>query len=71
MPGYKVYIGGRWGKKVAQGRFLDKLLTSEEEVMKVIERAIALFRDQGQQGERFSDTIARLGFEEVQRQLVG
>ena len=71
VPGYKVYIGGRWGKKVAQGRFLDKLLTSEEEVMEVIERAIALFRDQGQQGERFSDTIARLGFEEVQMQLVG
>lgn len=70
VPGYKVYIGGRWGKKVAQGRFLDKLLTSEEEVMTVIERAIALFRDQGQQGERFADTIGRIGFEKVQEQLL-
>ncbi len=71
IPGYKVYIGGRWGKKVAQGRFLNKLFTSQEEVLEVVEKAIALFRDQGQQGERFADTIQRLGFEEVQKQLIG
>lgn len=68
--GYKIYIGGRWGKRVAQGRALSKIFTSEEEVMQVIERAIALFRDDGIDGERFSDTIARLGFEEVERRLI-
>ncbi len=69
-PGYKVYIGGRWGKKVARGRFLDKIFTDKEQVLAVIEKAITLFRDQGQQGERFSDTIERIGFEEVQRHLL-
>lgn len=69
-PGYKVYIGGRWGKKVARGRYLSKLLTSPEEVMDVIEKAIVLFRDQGQQGERFADTVERIGFEEVEKQLI-
>ncbi len=39
VPGYKVYIGGRWGKKVARGKFLGKLLTSPEEVLDVIEKA--------------------------------
>ncbi len=61
VPGYKVYIGGRWGKKVARGKFLGKLLTSPEEVLDVIEKAITLFRDKGQQGERFADTVGRRG----------
>ena len=69
-PGYKVYIGGRWGKKVAHGQPLTKIFTSEEEVLDVIEKAILLFREQGAAGERFADTIARIGFEEVERQLL-
>lgn len=68
--GYKVYIGGRWGKKVAGGRPLDKIFTSEEEVIAVTERAILFFRDEGLSGERFADTIARLGFEYVQDKLL-
>ena len=69
--GYRVYIGGRWGKKFAHGRPLDPVFTSEEEVMQIVEKAILLFREQGQTGERFSDTIERLGFENVQKQLLG
>ena len=68
--GYKICIGGRWGKRVAQGRALEHIFTSEEEVMDVIEKAILLFREQGITGERFSDTIDRLGFENVQQQLM-
>ena len=68
--GYKVYVGGRWGKHVAQGRALDKIFSSKEEVLDVIEKAILLFREQGITGERFSDTIARLGFDQVQAQLL-
>lgn len=68
--GYRVYIGGRWGKKVAQGRYLDKIFTSKEEVLDVVEKAILLFREQGITGERFADTVARIGFENVQSQLL-
>lgn len=68
--GYRIYIGGRWGKWVAKGRYLDKVFTDKEEMMDVIEKAILLFREQGITGERFSDTIARLGFENVQEQLL-
>ncbi len=68
--GYKVYIGGRWGKKIAHGRALDKLFTSEEEVLDVVERAILFFRDEGLTGERFADTIDRLGFAYVQDKLL-
>lgn len=69
-PGYKIYIGGRWGKKVAQGQPLSKIFTSEEEVLDVVEKTILLFREQGKTGERFADTIARIGFEEVEKQLL-
>ena len=68
--GYRIYIGGRWGKKVAQGRYLDKVFTDKDEVLAVVEKAILLFREQGITGERFADTVARLGFENVQEQLL-
>ncbi len=70
LTGYKVYIGGRWGKKAAEGRALDRIFTSEEEVIDVVERAILFFRDEGNSGERFADTIARLGFDYVQDKLL-
>lgn len=68
--GYKVCIGGRWGKKTARGRSLSKVFTDKEEVMSVVEKALLLFREQGKTGERFSDTIDRIGFENVEAQLL-
>jgi dissimilatory sulfite reductase (desulfoviridin) alpha/beta subunit len=69
--GYKIYIGGRWGKKTTQGRALTKIFTDKEEALAVAEKAILLYRDQGKPGERFAETIARLGFENVEAQLMG
>ncbi len=69
--GYKILIGGRWGKKTACGRPLPRLFTTEEEVMAVIDRAILLFREEGIAGERFADTVARLGFDSVSGKLLG
>ena len=68
--GFRVYIGGRWGKKVAHGIPLTRLFTTEEEVLEVVEKAICLFRDEGIAGERFADTIARLGFDYVNQKLI-
>ena len=69
--GYKIYIGGRWGKKTAVGRPLHTLFASEKEVLQVIERALTLYRDEGKPGERFAETIGRLGFENVEQRLSG
>ena len=69
--GYKILIGGRWGKKTACGRPLPRLFTTEEEVMTVIDRAILLFREEGIAGERFADTVTRLGFDYVSGKLLG
>ncbi len=69
--GYRIYIGGRWGKKVARGIPLSPVITDAEEVLNIVERAICLFRDEGIAGERFGDTIQRLGFEYVEKKLLG
>ena len=69
--GWKVYVGGRWGKRVAHGRMLGKIFTDKAEVLDVVEKAILLFRDQGKSGERFADTIERIGFENAEAQLMG
>ena len=68
--GFRVYLGGRWGKSVAHGKPLDKVFISEEEVLDLVERAILLFRNEGITGERFADTIERLGFDYVQDKLL-
>jgi len=70
VTGYCVYIGGRWGKKVGQGTPLSKIYTSKEEVLDLIERVILYYRDNGQPGERFADTIARIGFENVEKAVL-
>ena len=70
VDGYKVSIGGRWGKKTAQGRPLEMIFETEEEVLKIVEKCILLFREQGIPGERFADTVNRIGFDSVQAQLL-
>ena len=71
INGYRVYLGGRWGKNVARGIPMEKLITSEEELMEMVEKTILLFRDQGVAGERFADTIARIGFDKACAMLEG
>ena len=51
------------------GKRLSRVLTSEEEVIQLVENAILLFRDEGISGERFADTVNRLGLEYVEDKL--
>lgn len=68
--GYKIYIGGRWGKSIAQGVPLSKVFTTKEEALDVVEKLILLYREQGQTGERLSQTIERIGFEAIEKELL-
>ena len=67
--GYKITIGGRWGKRVARGIPLSRIIFSEEEVLDIIEKCILLFKEKGIDGERFADTIERLGMSAVEKEL--
>ena len=68
--GYKVYIGGRWGKIVDRGQPLNKIFETKEEVLSVIEKTILFYKEQGIKGERLNDTIKRISFEKVEEQLL-
>ena len=63
-------LGGRWGKQVARGQALTHLFTAADEVLCAVEKAILLFRDKGVAGERFADTLARIGMEEAERLIL-
>lgn len=68
--GYKIYIGGRWGKKVAMGKVLSKVFTSKEEALDTIEKAILLYREKGKTGERFAQMVERMGFDNIAEELL-
>ncbi len=68
---YKITVGGKWGKKRAIGKPLSSLITSEDEVLAALERAVLLYRDEGIKGERFADTVERLGFDYVEKKILG
>ena len=69
--GWKIYVGGRWGKSVAHGRMLSKFFTDKEDLMNTIEKTILFFRSEGIPGERLSDTIERIGFEKAEEMILG
>ncbi|MBE5997170.1 MAG: (4Fe-4S)-binding protein [Lachnospiraceae bacterium] len=68
--GCKVYIGGRWGKQHSIGQPLSKIFDTGEELMTLIEKALLFYKENGLPGERFALTIQRIGFEEVEKQLL-
>ena len=68
--GYKIFIGGRWGKKCARGIPLSKIFTDREEVLSTVENVILFFKSYGVTGERFADTIERVGFAEAERVIL-
>lgn len=65
---FKLYLGGRWGKKTRVGTPLGRLFTREE-AMDTVERALLLFRHMGLPGERFGEMVERLGVSETERLL--
>ena len=70
IVGCTICIGGRWGKKTAKAFTLEKFFTDRKDVISTVEKALLLFKDLGEPGERFADTIARIGFEKANEILL-
>lgn len=70
ISGWKLFIGGRWGKKIAQGQRLSKIFTDKEELLDTIEKVILFFRSEGKAGERLADTVKRIGFEKAEEMIM-
>ena len=68
--GYKMFIGGRFGKSYAIGQPVDHIFEDEDAILNAVEKAILIFKKHGKQGERFSSTIKRIGFENIENMLL-
>ena len=60
--GYRVLLGGHWGRTGDAGREVATFST-EDEVLAFVEKALVFYRDNGLPGERFFKTMARVRFE--------
>lgn len=67
--GYRMYIGGHWGKEVGRGHLIKQRFQKEEDVLNTIEKIILFYKEQGKKGERFAHTIQRLGIEYVEKEI--
>ena len=63
--GYRIFLGGHWGRTGAAGREMPSLLPDEEGVLAFIEKVLSFYKGNGLPGERFCKTLDRLGFEQV------
>ena len=62
--GFKVALGGHWGRTGGAGVMVPTVFETEEEVLSFIEKVLCFYRDNGKAGERFFKTLERIGFEE-------
>ncbi|MBN1141536.1 MAG: (4Fe-4S)-binding protein [Deltaproteobacteria bacterium] len=77
--GYKITLGGRWGKQIRIGsplkdpscRFQPYAIFNREETLELIEKALLFFKEQGLPGERLSMTMERLGVAVSEKMLAG
>lgn len=61
--GFRVTLGGHWGRTGAAGREVPASFPDDESVLTFIERVLSFYRENGQPGERFFKTLERIGFE--------
>ncbi len=66
--GYDVYVGGRLGVNPSVGIRMAECL-QEEECVKVVDNCFDLLDNEGREGERYADLIARLGADRVEQEL--
>jgi dissimilatory sulfite reductase (desulfoviridin) alpha/beta subunit len=59
--GYRVFAGGKFGRKPSLGRRILGVLRTKEEAMTAIVAVIDFFRIHGKSRERFGDTLRRIG----------
>ncbi|MBS5823376.1 MAG: 4Fe-4S binding protein [Clostridium argentinense] len=67
--GVKLFIGGKWGRTPRRGEMLEGIY-SYNETMNIIEKTILYYREKGNPKERFGDMVARIGFEEVSKEIL-
>ena len=67
--GFIVYFGGMFGNRIAIGEQLLPIIYSKEVLHKVIEATLSFFEEYGKQGERFRNTLDRVGWDLLKKRI--
>lgn len=67
--GIGVFLGGKFGRQYRIGNRLDNIY-SEDQALKITEKVINYFKNNANQGERFSNMIERLGWAKVKDEIL-
>lgn len=63
LSGYRLFLGGKMGKFPKLGIKAIDFIESQEELLRIIEQAFKFYKEEGRRGERFRETLERLGLE--------
>jgi dissimilatory sulfite reductase (desulfoviridin) alpha/beta subunit len=69
--GFTVFIGGTMGKKPRLGTRLIDLVEDKKVLMRLIERTVRYYQENGRKKERFGHSIDRIGEKKVIKELLG
>ncbi len=69
VVGYKILLGGIWGKRQRMATPLEGVYTKEE-LFAILEKTMTLWKEQGTAGERFGLFLDRVGVENFVAQLL-
>lgn len=67
--GYKIMLGGIWGKHQRMATALPGVY-DKEALMKILEKTLTLWKEQGTEGERFGRFLERVGVEQFIAQVM-
>lgn len=67
--GFLIYFGGTLGKQIATGKQLIPMVFEKNELIRIIEDTLAFYEKNGKPKERFSQTLERVGWELLEKEL--
>jgi dissimilatory sulfite reductase (desulfoviridin) alpha/beta subunit len=67
--GCGIFVGGKFGRMPFLGRKVPGVLRTPEEILAAVRAVVAFFREHGRPKERFGDTLRRLGFRSLEKEL--
>lgn len=67
--GFILYFGGLFGNRIAIGKQLLPIIFTKEELHKVIEVTLGFFKKYAKPGERFGNTLDRVGWDLLEKEL--
>ncbi|MFQ6065811.1 MAG: 4Fe-4S binding protein [bacterium] len=67
--GYRIYVGGKMGKWPLLGYLLCKFFGSEDGLLDLIQKVLEFYQQEGKEGERFRETLDRIGLEKLKEKI--